>query len=51
MSIWFAGYEKPNYMPEDIEKAVDLRRKRNFPSIMVDCSHGNLKTMKNSPWY
>ncbi|MRR58908.1 MAG: 3-deoxy-7-phosphoheptulonate synthase [Deltaproteobacteria bacterium] len=36
------GTKKPNYMPEDIEKAVDLMLKAElFPSIMVDCSHGN----------
>lgn len=33
---------KPNYMPEDIQKAVDLMVKAELhPSIMVDCSHGN----------
>jgi 3-deoxy-7-phosphoheptulonate synthase len=36
------GTKKPNYMPEDIRKAVDLMRKAELhPSIMVDCSHGN----------
>jgi 3-deoxy-7-phosphoheptulonate synthase len=36
------GTKKPNYMPEDIEKAVDLMLKAELlPSIMVDCSHGN----------
>jgi len=36
------GARKPNYMPEDIQKAVEMMEKaRLHPSIMVDCSHGN----------
>ncbi len=36
------GTKKPNYMPEDIQKAIDLMLKSEIPpSIMVDCSHGN----------
>jgi len=36
------GSRKPNYMPEDIRKAVEMMEKANLhPSIMVDCSHGN----------
>jgi 3-deoxy-7-phosphoheptulonate synthase len=34
--------KKPNYMPEDIKKTEDMLEKSNlFPTIMVDCSHGN----------
>ncbi|HTP65894.1 MAG TPA: 3-deoxy-7-phosphoheptulonate synthase, partial [Geobacteraceae bacterium] len=33
---------KPNYFPDDILKTEELMKKNNlFPSIMVDCSHGN----------
>ncbi|RQW82817.1 MAG: 3-deoxy-7-phosphoheptulonate synthase [Geobacter sp.] len=36
------GTKRPNYMPEDIQKAVELMQKSEIhPSIMVDCSHGN----------
>ncbi|MDD2319590.1 MAG: 3-deoxy-7-phosphoheptulonate synthase [Geobacteraceae bacterium] len=36
------GTKKPNYMPEDIQKAVEMMQKAELhPSIMVDCSHGN----------
>ncbi|MGA7826785.1 MAG: 3-deoxy-7-phosphoheptulonate synthase [Geobacteraceae bacterium] len=36
------GTRKPNYMPEDIQKAIELMLKAELhPSIMVDCSHGN----------
>ena len=33
---------KPNYLPEDIKKTEEMLCKADlFPSIMVDCSHGN----------
>jgi 3-deoxy-7-phosphoheptulonate synthase len=36
------GTKKPNFMPEDIHKAVDMMVKAQLhPTIMVDCSHGN----------
>ncbi len=36
------GTKKPNYMPEDIQKAAEMMLKSELhPSIMVDCSHGN----------
>lgn len=36
------GTKKPNYLPEDIQKAIELMIKAELhPSIMVDCSHGN----------
>jgi 3-deoxy-7-phosphoheptulonate synthase len=36
------GTKRPNYLPEDIQKAVELMQKSEIhPSIMVDCSHGN----------
>jgi 3-deoxy-7-phosphoheptulonate synthase len=36
------GTKKPNYMPEDIQKAIELMHKAELnPTIMVDCSHGN----------
>lgn len=36
------GNRKPNYMPEDIQKAIEMMEKAELhPSIMVDCSHGN----------
>jgi len=45
------GDKKPNYFPEDIEKAINILQKNNLPdSIMVDCSHANsLKDHKNQP--
>jgi len=34
--------KKPNYMPEDIKKTEEMLEKADlFPTIMVDCSHGN----------
>jgi len=36
------GNKKPNYMPEDIRKTEEMLEKASiFPTIMVDCSHGN----------
>ncbi len=36
------GTKKPNYLPEDMARTVDLMKQAQlFPSIMVDCSHGN----------
>ncbi|MSN24423.1 MAG: 3-deoxy-7-phosphoheptulonate synthase [Geobacter sp.] len=36
------GSRKVNYHPEDIEHTEDSLKKNNlFPTIMVDCSHGN----------
>lgn len=36
------GNKKTNYMPEDIQKTEDMLKKADlFPTIMVDCSHGN----------
>jgi 3-deoxy-7-phosphoheptulonate synthase len=33
---------KPNYLPEDIKKTEEMLGKADlFPSIMIDCSHGN----------
>jgi 3-deoxy-7-phosphoheptulonate synthase len=33
---------KPNYLPEDIKKTEEMLSKADlFPSIMIDCSHGN----------
>jgi len=45
------GDKKPNYFPEDIEKAINILQKNNLPdSIMVDCSHANsLKDHRNQP--
>lgn len=36
------GGKKPNYHPEDIAKTEEMLAKAGlFPTIMVDCSHGN----------
>ncbi len=36
------GSRKPNYMPEDIlHTEENLKKNGQFPTIMVDCSHGN----------
>ncbi len=36
------GNKKPNYMLEDIKKTEEMLEKNDlFPTIMVDCSHGN----------
>ena len=36
------GSRKPNYLPEDITHTEESLKKNGlFPSIMVDCSHGN----------
>ncbi len=36
------GSRKPNYHPEDIAHSEDsLKKSGLFPTIMVDCSHGN----------
>ncbi|SEL94346.1 3-deoxy-D-arabinoheptulosonate-7-phosphate synthase [Syntrophus gentianae] len=36
------GSKKPNYMPEDISKTMDLLKKAQLSlNIMVDCSHAN----------
>ena len=36
------GSKKPNYYPEDIKKTEEMLEKSGlFPTIMVDCSHGN----------
>lgn len=40
--IVLRGGKKPNYFPEDIKKSEELLEKGGlFPTIMVDCSHGN----------
>jgi len=42
VQIVLRGGKKPNYFPDDILKTEELMKKNNlFPSIMVDCSHGN----------
>jgi 3-deoxy-7-phosphoheptulonate synthase len=36
------GSRKPNYLPEDIIHTEEsLKKSGQFPTIMVDCSHGN----------
>jgi 3-deoxy-7-phosphoheptulonate synthase len=36
------GGKKPNYSPEDIKKTEEMLEKNMlFPTVMVDCSHGN----------
>src|SRR5512137_1316999 len=36
------GNKKPNYMSEDIKRTEEMLEKSGlFPTIMVDCSHGN----------
>ena len=38
----FRGGKKPNYLPEDITRTEEMLEKGGlFPTIMVDCSHGN----------
>ncbi|AAR35667.1 3-deoxy-7-phosphoheptulonate synthase [Geobacter sulfurreducens] len=40
--IVLRGGKKPNYFPEDIRKTEEMLEKGGlFPTIMVDCSHGN----------
>ncbi|MBT1075958.1 3-deoxy-7-phosphoheptulonate synthase [Geobacter grbiciae] len=40
--IVLRGGKKPNYSPEDIAKTEEMVEKGGiFPTIMVDCSHGN----------
>lgn len=40
--IVLRGGKKPNYEPEDIQKTEEMLNKGGlFPTIMVDCSHGN----------
>ncbi|KAF0219260.1 MAG: 3-deoxy-7-phosphoheptulonate [Geobacteraceae bacterium] len=40
--IVLRGGRKPNYYPEDIKKSEEMLEKGGlFPTIMVDCSHGN----------
>ena len=40
--IVLRGGKKANYYPEDISKTEEMLEKNNlFPTIMVDCSHGN----------
>ena len=40
--IVLRGGRKPNYYPEDIRKTEEMLEKNKlFPSVMVDCSHGN----------
>ncbi|KAF8621490.1 hypothetical protein AX15_007777 [Amanita polypyramis BW_CC] len=45
------GTSGPNHSAEHIRKAVDtISKKREFPSVMVDCSHGNSqKNHRNQP--
>ena len=40
--IVLRGGKKPNYFPEDIAKTEEMLNKSGlFPTVMVDCSHGN----------
>ena len=40
--IVLRGGKKPNYYAEDIKRTEEMLEKNNlFPTIMVDCSHGN----------
>lgn len=40
--IVLRGGKKPNYFPEDIRKTEEMLEKGGlFPTIMIDCSHGN----------
>ncbi|AJE03740.1 3-deoxy-7-phosphoheptulonate synthase [Geobacter pickeringii] len=40
--IVLRGGKKPNYSPEDIRKSEEMLEKGGlFPTLMVDCSHGN----------
>jgi 3-deoxy-7-phosphoheptulonate synthase len=40
--IVLRGGKKPNYSPEDIRRTEEMLEKGGlFPTIMVDCSHGN----------
>lgn len=42
VQIVLRGGKKPNFHPEDIKKTEEMLGKFNlFPTIMVDCSHGN----------
>lgn len=42
VQIVLRGGKKPNYYPEDIKKNEEMLGKNKlFPTIMVDCSHGN----------
>jgi 3-deoxy-7-phosphoheptulonate synthase len=42
LHIVLRGGKKPNYSPEDIARTEEMMEKGGlFPTIMVDCSHGN----------
>ena len=42
VQIVLRGSKKPNFYPEDIKKSEEMLEKNKlFPTIMVDCSHGN----------
>ncbi|KAF8331591.1 3-deoxy-7-phosphoheptulonate synthase [Amanita rubescens] len=45
------GTSGPNFSAEHIQKTIEIvSKKREFPSIMVDCSHGNSqKNYRNQP--
>jgi 3-deoxy-7-phosphoheptulonate synthase len=49
--IVLRGGKKPNYYAEDIKKTEEMLEKNKlFPTIMVDCSHGNSeKNHENQP--
>jgi 3-deoxy-7-phosphoheptulonate synthase len=49
--IVLRGGKKPNYYAEDIKKTEEMLEKNSlFPTIMVDCSHGNSeKNHENQP--
>lgn len=49
--IFRGGTSGPNYSAEHVQKAVEsISKKRGFPSIMIDCSHGNsCKNHRNQP--
>ncbi|MCM2358582.1 MAG: 3-deoxy-7-phosphoheptulonate synthase [Geobacteraceae bacterium] len=49
--IVLRGGKKPNYHPEDITRTEEMLGKNKlFPTIMVDCSHGNSeKNHENQP--
>lgn len=49
--IVLRGGKKPNYHPEDIRKTEEMLEKSSlFPTVMVDCSHGNSeKNHENQP--
>jgi 3-deoxy-7-phosphoheptulonate synthase len=49
--IVLRGGKKPNYSPEDIKKTEEMLTKSGlFPTMMIDCSHGNSeKNHENQP--